>query len=184
MDKWLKLGNTYYRRYHARPVVITLMFLVLFFLMQTGFQNTRDTAVERFAIDTVTVQPAAWLIRQFSGPAPVIAQGHRIVSPGIRLSVLNGCEGFEGIFLIIAAILAFPARLNKKLLGIIAGTGLMYGLNQLRIALLFYTLHYDRSWFNPIHGYIGPTLIIIIGGLFFFYYLSRLNRIDEQRGVV
>jgi exosortase family protein XrtM len=184
MHNWIKLGKTLYRRYRARPPVITLVFLLLFFMLQTGFQGTRGTAVESLAIDTATVQPAAWLIRQFAGPLPVIAQGHRIVSPGIRLSVLNGCEGFEGIFLIVAAILAFPAGWKPKLLGIVAGCLLMYGLNQFRIALLFYTLRLNPTWFNPLHGIIGPTFIIIVGCLFFFYYLSRLKPVDARRLVV
>ncbi len=184
MHNWIKLGKTLYRRYRARPPVITALFLLLFFLMQTSFQNARGTVVERLAIDTFTVQPAAWLIRQFSGPMPVTAQAHRIIAPGIRLSVLNGCEGFEGIFLIVAAILAFPAHWKEKLLGIAAGFLLMYGLNQVRILVLFYTLRYDRTWFNPLHGYIGPTFIIILGCLFFFYYLTRLHGAHEPRVVV
>ncbi len=183
MHKWIDLGRTYYQRYRVRPPVMILLFLLLFFLLQSGFQHTRGTTTEQLAIDTLTVQPAAWLIRQFSGSMPVIAQGHRIVAPGIRLSVLNGCEGFEGIFLIIAAIMAFPADWKQKLAGILAGSVLMYSLNQVRITVLFYTLYQDRSWFNPIHGYIGPTFIIILGCLFFFYYLNCIQRSHEQHVV-
>lgn len=184
MYKWIHLGRNGYRRYRARPPVMILLFLLFFFLMQSAFQHTRDTAIEVLAIDTMTVQPAAWLIQQFSRSTPVSAQGHRIVAPGIRLSVLNGCEGFEGIFLIVAAILAFPARWKYKLIGIGAGCLLMYGLNQLRITVLFYALRMDPSWFNPLHGYIGPTFIITIGCLYFFYYLNRIPATHEPRLVV
>lgn len=184
MYQWIKQGKILYFRYRTRPPVITLLFLLLFILLQSGFHHTRGSAIETLAIDTLTVQPAAWLIRQFSGNMPVTAQAHRIVAPGIRLSVLNGCEGFEGIFLIVAAILAFPADWKTRLLGILAGCILMYGLNQLRITALFYILRHDRSWFNPVHGYIGPTLIIILGCLFFFYYLSSIHKKHEQRVVV
>ena len=152
--------------------VSVLLFLLIFIVFQSSFQASRDTWIERIAIDDLTVRPAAWLIGQFAAPMPVLAQGHRIVSPAVRLSVLNGCEGFEGIFLILSAVLAFNAAWKYKIVGMLVGIFLMYSLNQIRILSLFFALRFSREAFQFLHGTLAPTLIIVFGCLFFFIYLT------------
>lgn len=138
--------------------------------MQLGYQEARGTYVERTVIDIVTVKPSVFFINQIRPDEQVIAQGHRLVSPHIRLSVLNGCEGTESVFLIIAAIAAFRSSWRHKIAGLFPGVALIYLANQARIVALYFSLRYDRVWFELLHGYIGPTFIIALGCVFYLWW--------------
>jgi exosortase family protein XrtM len=92
------------------------------------------------------------------------------------LSVLNGCEGTETLFLLVAAVVAFAASWRHKLWGILLGGLLVYGLNQIRIVALYFALRHDKELFSALHGYVGPTLIIILCSLFFLWWIGRIPR--------
>ena len=77
-----------------------------------------------------------------------------------------------GMFLLIAAVLPFPARWLAKLVGVAGGVFLMYALNQLRILALVVSLHWHREWFASVHGLIAPTFIVLGGCLFFFVWAN------------
>ena len=152
-------------------------FLLLFVAMQATYSSTRDTLVERIIIDYATVKPSVTLINLLTPHEQVIADGHRIVSKYAAMSVLNGCEGVEAILLLVAAILAFSTTWRHKVWGIVAGTILVYTFNQVRIVSLYFTAVYYEALFNDIHGFIGPTLIILLACGFFLIWI----RWDRQR---
>ena len=149
---------------------LMLLFYATFFVLQWGYQEAKGTTIEQFVIDTATVKPSVFFINQIRPDEQVIAQGHRLVSPYIRLSVLNGCEGIESVFLIIAAIAAFRSSWRHKIVGLFLGVVLIYLANQARIVALYFSLRYDRVWFELLHGYIGPTLIIALGFVFYLWW--------------
>ena len=148
-------------------------FLLLFFLLQYGYSAARGSAVEHVVIDLATVRPSTAAINLIAPEAGAHASGQRIVSPHGSLSVLNGCEGTETVFLLLAAIAAFKAPWRHKLKGAVLGTLFVYGLNQGRIVALFFAAQQDRKWFDLLHGTIAPTLIIVLGCLFFLRWASQ-----------
>lgn len=149
------------------------LFLILLFGFQMLYQTSRGTAFEHLWIDDMTVQPSAHLITWLTPDEGVVAQGHRLLSPYVRLSVLNGCEGTEVILLLTAALLALRLDWQRKLLGIILGGLLVYTANQLRIITLYYCLRFDRTLFDILHGTVAPIAVILIAALFFFYWVSH-----------
>ncbi len=42
-----------------------------------------------------------------------------------------------------------------------------------RIVGLYFTLRHDKSLFDAIHGYVGPTLIVILPCLFFAWWVRQ-----------
>ncbi len=163
-----------------RSVVFALGFLIVFGVLYGLYTAARGTVVERFLIDTLTVRPSAAIVNWISPEEGVAANGHRLVSARARLSVLNGCEGTESLFLLIAAIAAFAAPWRARLAGILAGAAVIYGLNQARIVGLYYALRFDRSWFEALHGFIAPTLIILVGALFFLGWIAWAGRNSHE----
>jgi len=149
------------------------LFLTLFFFLQTLYQTSHDTAFEHLWIDSLTVLPSANLIHWLTPNERVSAQGHRLISPYARLSVLNGCEGTEVILLLTAALLALRLDWRRKFLGIVLGGLLVYTANQLRIITLYYCLRFNRTLFDILHGTVAPIAIILIAVLFFVYWVSR-----------
>lgn len=161
-------------------VRISLLFLLVFTLLHVGYQASRGTVIERVAINRATVSPSAFLINLLDSGERVVADGHRLISPVARLSVLNGCEGTESLFLMIAAIVAYTARWRQKATGILTGILLIYLVNLARIVGLWFALRYDRHLFAVLHGYIAPILIITVGCLFYLWWMQWTLRSYER----
>jgi exosortase family protein XrtM len=149
-----------------------MVFLLSFCLLQYAYSSNRGGMVEHLVIDVATVCPSAVLINFINPGKQAIASGQRILSPQGSISVLNGCEGTETLFLLAAAIGAFRASWKNKLKGVLLGTCLIYCLNQARIVALFFAAQENRRWFDMIHGYIAPSLIIVLSSLFFLWWAN------------
>ena len=147
------------------------LFLALFVAATLAWSGARGTALERLVVEQATVASSARLISWLSPTEGVRADGFRLISPRVRLSVLNGCEGTESILLLAAAVLAFPAPWRRKPAGLILGTVIIFLLNQARIVGLYFILRHRPAWFESMHGYIAPTLIVLAGSLFFILWL-------------
>jgi exosortase family protein XrtM len=163
--------------WHVTKFVLTMTAL------EYAYDLTHDTLFERIVIDHLTVTPAAlWIdyvlhcLRYVGAYDHVAAQGHSIVlgtmQGSTKLNILGGCEGVEGMFLLLSAIVAFPTTLRKKAIGMWAGIPLMYCLNQVRILALLSALHWRQTWFEPLHVTVAPGVIILIGSLSFLWWSS------------
>lgn len=169
------------------PFLFAAVFLVLFGLQSLAYNSSRGTMVERWLVDELTVKPSAYLLNSLlplisSPPTEVVrAVGHQLISASVHVTVLNGCEGTESMFLLIAAVLAFAAPWRYKLAGVVSGILFIFALNQVRIAGLFMALKYNRDWFQWIHAYIGPTLIILLSCLFFLGWIHLIGTRNVDR---
>ncbi|MGO9445892.1 MAG: exosortase/archaeosortase family protein [Thiobacillaceae bacterium] len=159
------------------PIRLVIIFLAVFFSLQYGWELSRGTAVEHAVIDQATVVPSAWIINQIWPDQHVVAEGHRLVAPMGRLNILNGCEGMETLFLLVAAFVAYPVTWRKRWLGIGLGFLLVYALNQARLLLLWHTFLTNRELFGALHGTVLPLLMV---ACCFIYYLVFLSRHDPE----
>ncbi len=147
------------------------LFLLLFFLLQYAYSAA--SGIGHVVIDIFTVMPSAAIIDLINPKSDAAASGHRIVSPQGSLSVLNGCEGTETFFLLAAAMLAFSASWKRKAAGILSGILIVYVLNQCRIVSLFFAARDNRKWFDLLHGYVAPTLIIALSAIYFLWWANE-----------
>jgi exosortase family protein XrtM len=113
------------------------------------------------------VCPSRLLIHWLAPAEQVAGIENRIVSAGVQLSIVRGCDGSGVAFLLIGAICAARAALRRTVLGILGALALVYVLNQLRIVALFFIDGWRPSWFTPMHVYFIPTLMILLGTLYF-----------------
>lgn len=162
------------RRRH--PLTLLALFLAAFFTLQYAWEMSRGSALERLVIDRLTVAPAAWVIDALWPEQQVDAQGHRLVSPQARLNVLNGCEGLETVFLLWAALLAYPLAWRARLAGMLLGTLLVYVLNQGRLVLLWHVFVHERERFGLMHGTLLPLAMVVLVLLAFLGFLARHER--------
>ena len=154
-----------------------VLFVLIFAALDWGYQYTRGTPVETALIDVATVKTSAMLLTVIAPTEQVQAMGHRLVSAHVRMSVLNGCEGTETALLIIAAMLAYAVGWRPKLIGILLGVALVFVLNQLRIITLYLTLRHDAGWFDMLHGYLLPSVIVFaVCGFFLAWAHSATPR--------
>lgn len=166
---------------HLNPLLrMIMLFSAVFFILHFAYQAASGTVVEKIIIDMATVRPSVFLINLLNSNEHVFAHGHGLISPYARLSILNGCEGTESLFLIVAAIMAFKTHWQNKLVGLMLGSLVIYLANQARIVTLYFALRHDRGLFAALHGYIAPILIIAIGCLFYILWIQwSLRKIQD-----
>lgn len=150
----------------------SLAFVLVFMVLQAGWEAARGSWLERLWVHELTVRSATALINLLTPDVRAIASGSRIVAPGGGLNVLFGCEGTDVLFMLAAAFLVFPLPARTRALGMLAGLACVYVLNQVRIATLFYSFRADRELFDLIHTTAAPLVMISLTGLFFQLWLK------------
>ena len=120
------------------------------------------------------------MVNSFFPLEDVTAVQNHLISSRANLEIVRGCDGAGALFLVIAAILAFPSTLGRKAIGLVLGVLLMYSLNLVRIGGLYFVVAYHRDWFQVVHTYLAPTLIIALGCLFFAWWAFTSSRTDHE----
>lgn len=136
------------------------LFLSVFFGLQQSWLAARGTLLERLVIDDLTVGGAAFLANLLTPGVGAVAAGSRLRAPGGGINILNGCEGVEIVFMLVAALAACPMAWRSRLAGIAAGMVFVFMLNQARILALFYAYRTDKALFGLLHGTVAPVFMI------------------------
>lgn len=82
-------------------------------------------------------------------------------SPFFAIKINRGCDAIEATALFVAALLAFPAKWNNKMTGIIKGVFLIFCLNLIRIVSLFLVGRYHPQYFDFVHVEVWQIIFII-----------------------
>jgi exosortase/archaeosortase family protein len=155
----------------------SLLFFLIFACLQLGWQGLRGTDVEALIVHDATVRPAVSLINLLTPSAYARAVNFTISAPGGGLSIQNGCEGTEVLFLLLAALFVAPLSWRSRVTGIFVGTLVVFVVNQARIAILFYAYRADHALFDRLHGSVTPLLMILaVGGYFYGWLLHARPR--------
>jgi exosortase/archaeosortase family protein len=155
--------------------------LATFFLLQQGWERCRDTSFERLLIDRVTVLPAASAINAIWPEQSVRAQGHSLASAQQRINILNGCEGLEVAFLLMAALVASPLSWRRKTVAMLCGLPVVHVLNQWRIIALWQVQQIRPDLFGLMHGTVLPLVLIACVLIFFLFCFPRVADATERR---
>ncbi len=121
------------------------------------------------------VRPAEALINWIVPTEHALGVQNRIESASARLNIVRGCDGAGIAFLLIAAILAYRAHLKATLLGITGAVLLVYVLNEMRVIVLYFLITRRPDWFLTAHVYLIPTLMILVGTIYFSLWSARLS---------
>jgi hypothetical protein len=156
-------------------LIFLLMFSLFFSLFEFLYFIIPDAFLSGVIYHHGLVLPSAAII-QFLHPTEQVIAAHNILSSrGFSLEVVRGCDGAGIIFLLTAAILAFPASVKNKIFGIVTVSSLFIILNFIRIVGLYFVMSYKSQWFAPLHTYFIPTFIIILGCLFFAVWVQMAS---------
>jgi exosortase/archaeosortase family protein len=149
------------------------MFMIVFSSLQLIWQLKSDSTASRYFIEGTVVVPAAYLANRLTPHFGAHAAGSHLLAPGGGLNIVNGCDGMETLFLLLAGFAAAPIRWRDRLRGIFWGVPLVYGLNQVRVLALFYAQLGDPELFDLLHAFIAPVIMVLaIAG----YYYVRIAR--------
>lgn len=78
------------------------------------------------------------------------------------LTIAKNCDAMDVNLLLIAAMIAFPARWTRRLVGIVASVGVLSVVNVLRIVTLYQiNIHAPRA-FEFIHAEVFPLAMVML----------------------
>jgi len=132
-----------------------------------------------FLVHTLTASVSSTIINTLTPGELTQTQGAVISSEHHAIDISEGCEGIEGILLLTSAILAFYAGIRAKILGIVAGSLVLYVSNLVRITALFYIFKYNPKLFDVMHVFVGQTFIIFVGIIFFIFWITTCAGTDD-----
>jgi exosortase/archaeosortase family protein len=163
------------RRLNSALTLRAIVFLVVFAVLQVGWQALRGSPVERFVVHDATVRPAAQLVNLLTPGVHAEAVKFSLRAPGGGLNILNGCEGIEALFLLFAAFAVAPLSWRSKLAGFFVGALVVFPVNQLRILTLFYAYRSDHALFELLHSTVSPIAVVLVVAGYFYGWLIYAN---------
>ncbi|OQY29141.1 MAG: hypothetical protein B6244_04710 [Candidatus Cloacimonetes bacterium 4572_55] len=92
----------------------------------------------------------------------VITNGSRVYSPMFGVNIERGCDATGPIALFISAVLAFPAPMTRRLIGIFVGSAVLISVNFARIVSLFFIGIYFQNFFHIMHVDVWQALFILL----------------------
>lgn len=164
---------------NKREIRFVLFFLLFFLLGQVIHFSVRSYTAP-FLVHKLNTEVSSGIINCFTPDEKTFVQGMIIGSGSFRLRIAEGCEGIEGIILVVAAVCAFPMGLRQKLFGMLAGSLIIYFSNLVRIVALYYTLKHKPEMFDVMHVFVGQTFIVFVGLLFFVIWINTFGKIREK----
>jgi exosortase/archaeosortase family protein len=121
---------------------------------------------------------AAALLR--AGGFAAAAPRSVLVLGGGAIDVKTGCSGIAAVLILAAAILAFPARPWRRLVGLPIAAAAVFSLNLLRLATLVLVARYLPSRLELFHVYVWQTLIAVLSFALFLLWASWADRRDAM----
>lgn len=133
---------------------------------------------------TALLARAAAALLQFFDPG-VLADGKvlRHVGTGAGISIEAGCNGVEACLMLVAALLAYPARWSSRLMGIGIGLIAIQAVNLLRVITLFYLADWNLSVFEFAHLYLWQALIMLDVLVVWLLWMRWVARIEPGMGL-
>lgn len=124
---------------------------------------------------------SASLIQFFDADVTSHANIIQNAANGFGVAIMPGCNGVEACIILTAALLAFSAPWQPKLIGVGIGIFAVQAVNILRIISLFYLGQWNMKWFEFAHLYLWQGLIILdvlVVWLLWVHHLTRRGLIQ------
>jgi exosortase H (IPTLxxWG-CTERM-specific) len=138
-------------------VTFVALLVVLFGLELTPWAQEYFVAPWTKGLATLS----AWLVTTIDPDVVAMGTVLRSTANGFAVTIEAGCNGVEATIVLVAAMLAFPARWSSRLVGIAAGVGAVQGLNIVRVISLFYLGQWNLRVFEWAHLYVWQALIML-----------------------
>ena len=168
-------------RSYGKEIRFLVIFVLTLGFLNFGYFLCGGTVVEEFVLTTLTAKPVFAIIKLLTPSEQAVLNGTFLSSPQVSFEIVRGCEGMEGMLLLVSAMCAFGISWRDKLKGILLGVAFIYTFNLLRIVGLYYLMTYNASLFNFIHLFIGQSITIILVSVFFILWVSRSLKKDENK---
>ena len=159
---------------NRKEIRFFLFFILLFITAQILYNFVYPLTVP-YLVHSLNAETASTLINTITPDEKSFVEDRTIRSGDFRVRIGWGCEGAEGMLILVAAIWAFQMSVGKKIWGSLIGLFILYISNLFRIVVLYYLLKYKPDVFDVAHIYIGQILLILIAFIFFIFWTSKFG---------
>jgi exosortase H (IPTLxxWG-CTERM-specific) len=104
----------------------------------------------------------------------VTTSGTVIRSSLFAVNINNGCNGVEAMLILLASIVAFPASMKARAIGLLLGALAVQALNAVRIISLYLLGAYQPRLFDLFHTAVWQIVIILAAIGFFLAWSARV----------
>ena len=165
--------------YHKTKIRFFILFILFFVISHTVLYIYRNQTTP-ILVYKLHAETGSKLINFLFPHEQTTFQDGIIESDAVKLNILWGCEGVDGILILISALLAYPARIWEKIIGIVVGSIIIYFSNLFRLVVLYFTVKFKPALFDVMHMYIGQTFYIFVIILFFITWVLAFDKIREK----
>ena len=149
-----------------------IRFLLLTLALLGALEAAHGTKLEALVVERAICQPSARFLGLLMPAEGVRCVNRSLVSQHVQLRIVRGCEGTETLLLLTAALLAYPASLKHRAVGVAVGAILSWILSVARLSFLFAALRYSASNWEAVHGTLASLLPVLVIGVYFLHWTS------------
>ena len=153
-----------------RFVLVTLISIVGFYVL-IHVEFVDEKLIQPYTHFVATASRAA--LRLFGISAG--GSGTLIVSPEFSVNIKNVCNGLEVTAILFATILAFPATIKSKLIGLAIGYPVIFVVNLARVVVLFFLGFKQPQIFDTVHYFYSQAFVIIATVAVWFVWMSLFS---------
>lgn len=149
--------------------------VTIFVVLQLSWQALQGFWLQEFVVNDLTVRPATQLVNWLTPAIHAQAIRNTVQSSGGSLNIINGCEGVEALFVLVAAFAVAPISWRSRLLGLLGGLPFVFVVNEARILVLFYAHRDNSALFDLLHGSVTPAAVILLVCAYFYVWLRSAS---------
>lgn len=161
-----------------------LLFLLKFFAvlivayLLIAWNPVNDGAIVPF---TESIARGSGVLLNLMGQQ-VTVRGTSVASSRFGVNINNGCNGVEAMLILLASIVAFPASMKARAIGLFLGAIVVQLLNFVRILSLYLLGAYHPKLFDLFHTAVWQIVIILAAIGFFLLWSARVapNRLASR----
>jgi exosortase family protein XrtM len=150
-----------------------VLFIGIYIVLYIAYMAIPDDVLRLTVFPAGIVRPTLAIINMLDNSAHAVSDASTLMSRNGNLDIVRGCDGSGIALLLTSGILAFPTSLRAKVKGLMVSLLLVVFTNCLRILGLYFALAYADNWFELLHLYIIPTLMVLLAGGYFIWWASR-----------
>ena len=99
-----------------------------------------------------------------------------VINPRYRIVITPECNGLIPYFMILAAILAYPCGIKRKLIWAISAFLIIFIVNIIRLYIVVAVVNnFGTQYFYLVHDIGGNILLVATGAIIFLTYLKGCN---------
>ncbi|HZY79666.1 MAG TPA: exosortase family protein XrtF [Cyclobacteriaceae bacterium] len=111
-----------------------------------------------------------------------VVVGEAVASPNVPIrqdgktvvSVFEGCNSLNVMFVFLAFIVAFTGSAKKTVVFGVAGLVIIYMVNLIRVGLLFYIARYYPGNLYFFHKYLFTALLYVLVFILWYFWVTKI----------